>query len=96
VSKDDLRYRLKKLRYGKKDDETMRTPNVPVEIVHVSEVLTPLSEVTDLDSAIVAVGTGANNEIVVECNIPWLSMHGLLRDLPCTVEIVLRCLSSVQ
>jgi translation elongation factor P/translation initiation factor 5A len=44
----------------------MRTPNVPVEIVHISEVLTPLSQVTDLDSAIVAVGTGANVEIVVE------------------------------
>jgi hypothetical protein len=30
------------------------------------------------------------------CNIPWLSMHGLLQDLPGTVEIVLSCLSSVQ
>jgi hypothetical protein len=30
------------------------------------------------------------------CNIPWLSIHGLLRDLPGTVEIVLSCLSSVQ
>jgi hypothetical protein len=30
------------------------------------------------------------------CNIPWLSMHGLLRDLPGTVEIVLICLSSVK
>jgi hypothetical protein len=31
-----------------------------------------------------------------ECNIPWLSIHGLLWDLPGTVEIVLSCLSSVQ
>jgi hypothetical protein len=31
-----------------------------------------------------------------DCNIPWLSIHGLLRDLPGTVEIVLSCLSSVQ
>jgi hypothetical protein len=31
-----------------------------------------------------------------QCNIPWLSMQGLLRDLPGTVEIVLSCLSSVQ
>jgi hypothetical protein len=30
------------------------------------------------------------------CNIPWLSMHGLLWDLPGTVQIVLSFLSSVQ
>jgi hypothetical protein len=30
------------------------------------------------------------------CNIPWLRMHGLLWDLPGTVDIVLSCLSSVQ
>jgi hypothetical protein len=34
--------------------------------------------------------------VVYMCNIPWLSIHGLLRDLPGTVEIVLSCLSSVQ
>jgi hypothetical protein len=33
---------------------------------------------------------------LVLCNIPWLSMHGLLQDLPGTVDIVLSCLSSVQ
>jgi hypothetical protein len=35
-------------------------------------------------------------DIVPHCNIPWLSMHGLLWDLPGTVEIGLSCLSSVQ
>jgi hypothetical protein len=30
------------------------------------------------------------------CNIPWLRLHGLLWDLPGTVDIVLSCFSSVQ
>jgi hypothetical protein len=70
VTEDNLRYRWKLLRYGNKDDTTTKTPTGPVEIVHVSELSTPVSDVTNPDSVSVAFGTGA----LIEMEIEWEGM----------------------